>query len=210
MAEKRPILVSPIGIAAYTKWLYEKDSKFAKGDPKKEKYVGTIVIDKSEKAAAKWIKNIQDQHFENDGTKKNCPVKDGDKKTKADPDNADQKIPDEQFAGKWLVQFKSQHKPTIVDGTGAKLPSSIKIFPGDEIRIAYQENPIEDGAVTGFFMYLGSAQLIKKNSDGGGMGEAAANAFGAVEGGYDASAAAAAAAAEEGDESSAPPADGDY
>ena len=129
---------------------------------------------------------------------------------KADPENEGQKIPDEQFEGKWLVQFKSQHKPTIVDGTGVKVPSSIKIFPGDEIRISYQENPIEDGAVTGFFMYLGSAQLIKKNSDGGGMGEAAANAFGAVEGGYDASAAAAAAAAEEGDESSAPPADGDY
>jgi hypothetical protein len=212
MAEKRPIKVSPRGIAAYTKWLYEKDTKFAKGDPKKEKYIATIVIPKADKAAKKFIKNIQDSHFELDGTKKNCPVKDGDKRTKTDPEDNDKKIPDEQFEGMWLVQFKSQHKPTCVDGTGAKLPPNVKVFPGDEVRIAYQENPIEDGAVTGFFMYLGSVQLLKKNSDGGGIGEAAANAFGAVEDAYDASADAAAKAAEGEDhaERNPPPADGDY
>ena len=103
--------------------------------------------------------------------------------------------------------------PIKLDVPVRSLPSGIKVFPGDVVRIAYQENPIEDGAVTGFYMYLGSVQLLEKNSDGGGMGEAAANAFGAVEGGYDASAAAAAAAAEGGgehDERNPPPSDGDY
>lgn len=209
MAEKKPILVSPKGDAAYTKWIYEKDTKFAKGDPKKEKYIATIILKKGAEASEKWVKNIMDQHFENDGTKKNCPVKDGDKATKT---VNDEKVPDEQFFGKWKVQFKTQHKPTVVDATGAKLPSGVRVFPGDVVRIAYTENPIEDGAVTGFYMYLGSVQLLEKNSDGGGIGEAAANAFGAVEGGYDASAAAAAAAADgdEHDERNPPPDDGDY
>jgi hypothetical protein len=181
MSDKKniPIEITPVGVAAYTKWLYEKDAKFAKDDPSKAKYKGTLVLEKGEHDA--FLDTIRERHFELDGSRKNCPIKDGDDRKKTD--DKGNKVPDDQFAGKWLVSFTSKFAPKIVDAAKTPIdPSLVKVGPGDLVKFAFQRNEIEDGSVTGCFLWFAAVQLIEKRAGEGGIGEAAASAFGATEG----------------------------
>lgn len=164
------IEVSPRGIAAYA-WLYKKDVKFAKGDPDKAKHKLTLVVDKDAPGIPEFTASIQEHHVRNGGKEDEGPVTDGDKSK-----DKDGKLR-EEFAGKWKILFSTQYQPAMVDSKKTPLPDGVKIFSGDEVRIAFKRIDY-DGFGGGVSLRMNAVQLLVKNAGGG------ADAFGDDDEGY--------------------------
>ncbi len=184
--------VTPAGTSVYSKWMYEKDTRFTGGDETKAKFQGWIVFDKGDEATEPFVQERIARHKQAKGKDDNCPVKDGDareRKAKEDDvkagkaDEVDEMINDEQFDGKWLVKFTTKNAPSMFDAFKRKLtPDVAKIMPGDTVRFQFKENPREEGSMRGCYLYLDGVQLLEKNATGSGGGDM----FDVVDGGFQA------------------------
>jgi hypothetical protein len=186
MSEKKlPLEVSPAGVAGFAKYLYEKDTKFSRGDEAKSKYVLKLLVPKDTLSSAsariengntaipgeEWLARIQKMHTEAGGKAGEGPVRDGDKIRKKDGD------PVEAWQGHYVVTFKTAHPPKLVDTKKRDLPDDVRIFGGDIVKIAYRPSAYE-GFGGGITLYLNAVMLIDKRSAG------SVTAFGDDEEGY--------------------------
>jgi hypothetical protein len=165
---KLPIIITPTGHAAYA-WLAKKDTKFNADGV----YKVTIVLDKQDidegrldygksvVSGKDWLKHITDTCKEHGVASKpgerGCPIKDGDKSGK------------EEFAGKWLIGFKSSYKPACIDTKGNALPASLPVYSGDVIKVAAQ--PVAGKMANGdgyLSLYLSKVMLVEKLTSAGG------------------------------------------
>ena len=157
--KKAETIISPQGVAAYA-WVHKPDTKF----DDEGKFKVDLVLDKKEiddKAKA-FLKMLS--------SKDKKLVKDGDKhKSGENGENP--------FAGKWHVTFKSSYAPDLRDAAKQKLPADVKVYSGDVIRVAFSMAEYE-GFGGGYTLYLNAIQLIEKRN----FGNAAGDAFDAVEG----------------------------
>jgi len=176
MAEQKkrvPIEISPEGVLAYA-WIYKKDTKFAKTEDD-GRYKGSLIVDKDGPHVA-WAMELHAIHVDKmEGSKKNSPVKDGDKMKDKDGKAK------EDFANAWLVNFKSQYKPNVVDAKKRPLTGDVKVSSGDLVKIAFQRNEYDTGATQGLSLRMAAIQVIDKRA-GEGLGAAAAAAFGEEDG----------------------------
>ena len=171
------IEITPAGVAAYC-WLYEKDKKFAKKDDQ-AKYKMTLVLPAKDPDVKKLTAAIIAEHDELEGTKKTCPVKDGN--TRVDKDGK----PKEEFKGMVLIQFSSFYQPGLVDTKKVNLPTGTKVISGDLVKVAYQRIPYDAGGNSGLSLRFQSIMLKEKRTGA----EAGTKAFGDDEEGYVAEAA---------------------
>lgn len=156
---KQPMMISPRGVAAYT-WLQKKDPKYGG-------YKLTLVLDKDElgegmldwgktKLPGKaWLKALNDM-AKAAGAK--TKVVDGDKEKDKDGK------PKEQFKGKWLLKFKTNFEPNLIDTKGTRLPKSIPILNGDVVRVAFRPEPREVNGDSFLSIYLEKVMLVEKRS----------------------------------------------
>lgn len=175
--EKLQIMVSPRGVAGFCH-LYEPDTGFNKNQ--EPKYKAKMLLKKGGEGDA-WVEALRDRHLKMDGSKKQFPVKDGDKEIR----NKDGELVD-KYAGYWVVQFSSKYKPAIRDAKKQELPDGLQVYSGDTIRVAYQQVESDNPVFTGVSLRLCAVQLLAKNTDGGGA--AAAAVFDEEEDGFDSSA----------------------
>jgi hypothetical protein len=180
--------VTPKGESAYSKWLYEIDDRFG-GD----KFIGTLKLVKNEENDA-FVKEIIERHRECGGPDGYCPAQDGDVKEKKanewDVKNKHAKkvgevIKDPQFEGAWVLKFKSKHAPKIFDAFKREVKrQDAEIMPGDIVRFAFSDNPMDDPKkhIRGCYLYLNKVQLVEKRATAGSAG---ADEFGVVEGGFE-------------------------
>jgi len=166
------IEITPAGVAAYC-WLYEKDTKFAKKDDQ-AKYKMSLVLPADDPVVKKLMVSIIAEHDELEGTKKTCPVKDGD--TRVDKDGK----PKEEFKGMVLIQFSSFYQPGLVDTKKTNLPEGTKVISGDLVKVAYQRIPYDAGGNSGLSLRFQSIMLKEKRTGA----EAGTKAFGDDEEGY--------------------------
>jgi len=186
--QKLPIEVSVVGTAAYA-WLDKPDVKFAKAG-EAGKYKLTLVVDKTKVEGLKaringgsevitgteWISRMLRAHKDAGGDPSNAPIKDGDKPVGK---GGQAKAVNEEFVGKWLVNFKSGFKPQAIDTKKVDLPENIIIMSGDEVKVAFRPNLFDGGCN----LYMNAVMLIAKNA-GGSSGGGGAGAFGDDEEGY--------------------------
>jgi len=170
---KLPILITPRSNAAYS-WLAKKDTKF----DKEGTYKVTCVIDKenpgpgrtnfgnTEVSGEDWIAGLLALCKEHGVASKvgaeGCPIKDGD-------DLKDKEgNPKPEFAGKYLITFKTGYTPSLIDTKGNALPSSVPIYSGDIIKVAFQPQVREVKGTSYMSTYIHKVMLIEKttgNSD---------------------------------------------
>lgn len=188
-----PIIFSGVATLAYS-FIAKADTEAPKGATFKPdgKFKGTLVFDDAADA-----ENIRDACIEllnsEFGDKLppidecHLPVHDG------NPEKADG-----EFAGKTLVPAKSDYRPTIYDATNAEVPKGVFPSAGDKVRFKVSLFPFSktetvkekvngkmvstQTTLYGVSLRLLAVQIVEKGSGGGGGG------FGAVEGGYKASA----------------------
>ncbi len=147
--------VSPVVTAGFSKHLYEKDTKFTNGDASKAKYICHIILDPSDPAQEKFIKERIAAHKAAGGKSDNCPVKPGLK---------DHKYQDPSL---YYAKLKTGYQPMIVDTANKDITeTSTKVFGGDQIRVMFKE--IKDSPIKGCFLRLQKVQLVSKNSNEGG------------------------------------------
>ena len=92
----------------------------------------------------------------------------------------DQDTPNEAFAGRVFFRAKSAKQPPMVDAKNAPIPSNVKIFSGDLVRVGITL-AVYDGAQKGVTAYLDAVKLIEKRGSTGGSTNAA-SLFGEDEG----------------------------
>ncbi len=179
---KFPIEVTPLGVAGYSKYLYERDTKFAKSE-EKAKYnmkfllpkdqMGTLMAaldgGKTPITGEEWMAHINELHMQGGGKDGEGPIKDGDKITDKEGKTYDANV------GMWVITLKSGYQPKTVDTKKQDLPANVKIFGGDAVKCAIRPE-LYDGFGGGVTLYLNAVMLIEKN--GGGS----ADAFGEEEG----------------------------
>ncbi|MQB00216.1 MAG: DUF2815 family protein [Actinobacteria bacterium] len=174
MSEKKlPLEVSPAGVAGFAKYLYEKDTKFSRGDESKAKYSLKLLVPKDKLAtrfghikngsepipSEEWLAHIQKMHEQAGGKAGEGPVRDGDKIRKKDGD------PVEAWQGHYVVTFKTAHPPQLVDTKKRDLPDDVRIFGGDVVKVAYRPS-VYEGFGGGITLYLNAVMLIDKRSSG--------------------------------------------
>jgi len=181
MAKKLPVQITPRVRAGFSKFLYERDTKFAKDDAK-AKYSFKVMLPKDEVAdmvaavdngktkisGEEWIAQLNQMHADAGG--KDPLVKDGDQQK----DKEGNVYSDSE--GCWVVQMKSGYAPKLVDTKKNDLGAT-RIFGGDIVKVAFRPDTYE-GFGGGVTLYLNSVMLIEKNSGDG------ASAFGDDEEGY--------------------------
>ena len=141
--------VTPRVTAGYAKFLYEEDEY--KGQ---KKYKFKVVMDPSVPEQKAWIDERIRRHKEVAGDLKLCPVKKGLEKYKQDP-------------AMYYAQFTSSRRPKIVDTKKQDITNSeVRVFGGDVVRVAWVDNPVESGAVTGCFLYVNKVMLVDKRGGG--------------------------------------------
>tara|TARA_R110000803_G_scaffold149677_2_gene215117 strand:- start:2255 stop:2791 length:537 start_codon:yes stop_codon:yes gene_type:complete len=147
--------VTPLAIAGYPKFLYEKD---VDGKYASNKYTLEVRIPKETEGTAAFVKDLLKQHADA-GDNQYPPVQDGDKsEAKSDKRR-------EWAAGHWTMKFKTTRPPTIVDSKKQPLGKD-KIDGGDVVKIAFNAKPYPlNGG--GLAMYLNAVQLIEKRGGGG-------------------------------------------
>lgn len=166
MNKQYPIVVSPVGIAAYA-WISKVDQghKYSDG-----KFKVTLVLDKDDPELATLRSTILafgKEEFGNDDFK--LPFKDGDKSDKP------------EFQGKTLVVAKSKFPPGCIDAKRQELPEDVWPYSGDLIKFSASLYPYETGGTTGVSLQLRGVQLLDKRN----KGNDSASDFG-EEDGYDA------------------------
>lgn len=150
---------SPPAMCSYA-WLDQPDTGNKYSD---NKYKVTIVLDKDDP----WIPTFKDMLSETLSKNGIANIRDGfhnplvDGDTKKDQDGN----PKTEFAGKYLITFKTNDKPGLVDGNNKPLAEGIKIMSGDVVRAGgamtyYEQN---DGGIT---VYLDMVKLIEKRNMG--------------------------------------------
>lgn len=146
--------ITPVATAGFAKYLYERDTKWAKGDESKAKFKMWLVLDPSVPDQDAFIKERVAAHKAAGGTSKNCPVKPGNSDWKQDP---------EMF----YAQFKTGRDPVVVDTKNQDIThTNIKVFGGDKVRIMFKV--IDDSPIEGAFLRLQKVQLVEKSSGEGG------------------------------------------
>lgn len=170
--EKLELIRSPKGTAAYA-WLREPDSGREFSD---DKYKVTLVLPKegaeNQDEIDAFVESINKAHVKARGKKKTeSPVKDGYDKDK------------EEFADKWLLNFKSKRPVGLVDAKKRPLADDINIYSGDVIRVAFVMVPYDKGKNAGVSLGLRAVQLIEKNANFVGSGEEAFDEEDGFEGG---------------------------
>lgn len=146
--------ISPEGVGIYV-WLEKPDTKFGKSQ-----FKTGLVLDKGTKANDEFAKKLNALHKAAGGKKSQNPVKDGD-------DIADDNDKKENLRGKWVVQFKSKNKPTLVDAK----KNSLAVPPrsGDLLRVAYSVKGMQgdgDAGYKGAVLYLNKVQLLERRNHG--------------------------------------------
>ncbi len=146
--------ISPVATAGFAKYLYERDTKWAKGDESKAKFKMWLVLDPSVPEQDAFIKERIAAHEAAGGGKKNCPVK---------PGNPDWK----QDADLFYAQFKTGRDPVIVDTQNVDITNTrTKVFGGDKVRVMFKV--IDDSPIEGAFLRLQKVQLVEKATGEGG------------------------------------------
>lgn len=165
-----PTEVTPVGIASFAH-LLEPDSKGQYAD---DKYKITLKLPKQGAdnqseidAFVAKINKAADEAFPKSRKRNDSPVKDGDAKEH------------ESNHGFWLLTFKTNYQPPMVDTKKTPLPKEVKIFAGDVVRVAYAIKEYETKAVgTGVSLQLRAVQLIEKRA----ASSKAASAFDEIDG----------------------------
>jgi hypothetical protein len=140
--------------SCYSKFLYERDMKFANGDVNQAKFKVKVALDPSDPDQEKFAKERIAAHKKAGGTAKNCPCKKGNTDWKEDPD-------------KYYVQFKTKRQPTVVDTKNQDITgSSLQVYGGDDIRVMFAV--LDQTPTPGAFLRLQKVQLVQKNGDDGG------------------------------------------
>lgn len=188
MAMQKRSGVTPKGESAYSKWLYEIDDRYG-GD----KYIGTLKLVKDGGENDAFAQEIIDRHAKCGGPENYCPAKDGDTLTKKANEfdvkakhakEIGEVIPDPQFAGAWSIKFKSKHAPKIFDAFKREVKrEDAEIKPGDIVRFAFSDNPMDDPKkhIRGCYLYLNKVQLVEKRASSSVGGDE----FDVVEGGFE-------------------------
>lgn len=154
--------ITPRAIAGYAKNLYELDTegKFASN-----KYKFEIRLPKGDEATDKFRKQLLKLHKEA-GNNEYPPIKDGDKIAK-ETDNEKRA----SFAkGHWLMTFKSDYEPALVDTKKTPLPKKVVIMGGDIVKVSFNAKPY-DMLGGGISNQLNAVMLIEKVSGGKGAAE---------------------------------------
>lgn len=154
--------VTPKALAGYSKNLYELDTegKFASN-----KYKFEIRMPKGDDEVEAFRKKCLKAH-KDAGNNQYPPIKDGDEIAKK-TDNEKRAA----FAkGHWLMSFKSQYEPALVDSQKNKLPKSVVIMGGDVVRVSFTMKPydMQGGGVSN---QLNAVMLIEKVAGGKGADE---------------------------------------
>jgi hypothetical protein len=146
--------ITPVVVSCFSKYLYERDMKFANGDVNAAKFKIKVAIDPSDPAQEKWAKERIAAHKKAGGSAKNCPVKKGNPDWKEDEN-------------KFYAQFKTKRQPTIVDCANQDITeSSLQVYGGDMIRVMYAV--LDQTPTPGAFLRLQKVQLVKKSGSEGG------------------------------------------
>lgn len=150
-------------------YLREPDSGREYSD---DKFKVTALVSKSDEAGLKILRDAcmkaaQAEWPEGIPSNIRMPLRDGAEKS------AD-------LADYFLVTFKSQKAPALVDAAGAALAHDINVFSGDVIRVAGAAGAYVAGGNKGVTLYLNGVQLIEKRAGG----DETSHMFDAVEGGF--------------------------
>ena len=182
MADKKlPLEVTPLATAGFSKYLYEKDTKFA-SDPAKAKFNIKLLLPKQGMGEARvmngkevitgdeWIAHINELHQQGGGSG-DGPIKDGDVIRKKDGSEID------GYAGHWVITCKSSFQPEVIDTKKNAVPEGVKVFGGDKIKVLISP-AFYEGFGGGVTLRMNKVMLIEKNNGG------SAEAFGDDEEGY--------------------------
>ena len=190
MAKKpAPIYDTAFGTLAFS-YIDKPDDKPIEGASWKPdgKYKGTLVVDGDEldSLRAALIEGLRAQFPQ-------APTDDDELKLPVRPGDALTGKKAEQFAGKTVLEAKSDYKPAVYDSLGQKVPEGVTARSGDIVRFKvspYYFSKDEEVAervngkivktrttVYGCSLRLSAVQIKKKVAGGGGPG------FGAIEDG---------------------------
>lgn len=160
---KLPTLVTPKGVASFS-YCQKPDTEGQYAD---NKYKITIGLDKGDPVVEALVKKLEAQHIEARGKKKTeSPVKDGDE-VYADIEDEDKKERQAWKQGKYILTFKSQFAPQVLNRAGEELEEGIVIMGGDIIKVAFAARPYEAGKNAGISLSLRAVKLIQKRAGGG-------------------------------------------
>ena len=154
--------ITPNGIAGYSKNLYELDTdgKFASN-----KYKFEVRFPKGDDTFDAFKTKMLKLHKEA-GNNQYPPVKDGDKAAK-ETDNEKRAA---FCKGHWLMTFKSDYEPALVDTQKNKLPKKVVIMGGDIVKVSFNPKAY-DMLGGGISNQLNAVMLIEKVAGGKGADE---------------------------------------
>jgi hypothetical protein len=159
MANANMKFVTPKGVAQYP-WLTKPDTKFS------EEGVYKVSLAIPEADAKAFAKAAQDTFVNEYGqaklSKAHMPFK-------KDED------------GNLVFSFKSKLKPRLYDSAGKPITEDVAVGGGSVLKVSGAFGPYNKGANMGVALYLNAVQIIE-------LVEFSSNPFGAVEGGFVASA----------------------
>ena len=154
--------VTPRGFAGYAKNLYELDTegKFASN-----KFKFEVRFPKGDEEIETFRKKLLKAH-KDAGNNQYPPIKDGDKVAK-ETDNEKRAA----FAkGHYLMTFKSDYEPALVDSKKVKLPKKVVIMGGDVVKVSFNPKAY-DMLGGGISNQLNAVMLIEKIAGGQGAAE---------------------------------------
>jgi hypothetical protein len=136
-----------------------------------DKFKATVMIPKEHPWIEKEFRPAIAKVMALNGIKKmpdgyHIPITDGDTKVRTETNDEGVETQVKPFEGYYLLPFKSDFKPTVVDSRGNELPEDVKIFSGDTIRVGANmaHYTMNSGGIT---MYLNAVRLIEKNNTAG-------------------------------------------
>lgn len=160
---KLPTLVTPEGVASYS-YAQKPDTEGQYADGK---YKITIGLNKGDPKVEALVAKLEAQHVEARGKKKTeSPVKDGDE-AYAEIDDEDKKERNAWKQGKYILTFKSQFAPQVLNRAGEPLADGVIIMGGDIVKVAFAARPYEAGKNAGISLSLRAVKLLQKRAGGG-------------------------------------------
>lgn len=155
-------MITPRALAGYAKNLYELDTE---GKYASNKFKFEIRLPKGDEEIESFRKKLLKLHKEA-GNNQYPPIKDGDAVAK-ETDNEKRAA----FAkGHWLMTFKSDYEPALVDTKKTPLPKKVVIMGGDIVKVSFNPKPY-DMLGGGISNQLNAVMLIEKVSGGKGAAE---------------------------------------
>lgn len=165
--QKLPTLTTPRGVASFV-YLLKPDTEGQYAD---NKYKITIGMDKANPKVAELVEKLNALHEEARGKKKTeSPVKDGD--VVYEEADEDKKEKNEWKRGKYILTFKTQFSPEVMDAAGKPLEGGTEVRGGDIVRVAFAARPYVSGKNAGISLSLRAVRLMAKRSGSGSYASA--------------------------------------